>query len=144
MESDYSYEVESEEEGENIDYDSCDEEQALTSSVKPTNEYGDPLDYDHVKAGMWVVVLYEEERFIGKVQDKQGVQVNVRCLALPFGINIPQEFEPGEGMIKFTKRTLPQHRLGCTRMENKRGSGSGCTSVSVSFIYVVGGTNFSY
>ena len=68
VDSDYSYEAESEEEGENIDYDSCDEEQASTSSVKPTNEYGDPLDYDHVKAGMWVVVLYEEERFIGKVQ----------------------------------------------------------------------------
>ena len=52
VDSDYSYEAESEEEGENIDYDSCDEEQASTSSVKPTNEYGDPLDYDHVKADM--------------------------------------------------------------------------------------------
>ena len=99
MDSDYSYEAEREEEGKNIDYDSCDEEQASTSSVKLTNEYGDPLYYDHVKAGMWVVVLYEEKMFIGKVQYKQGDEVNVRCLALPFGINIPQEFEPGEGIF---------------------------------------------
>ena len=56
----------------------------------------DEIEYCDVKAGMWVVVVYEEERFIGKVQHKKAGEVNVRCLEKPLGINLPQLFEPGE------------------------------------------------
>ena len=58
----------------------------------------DEIEYCDIKAGMWVVVVYEEERFIRKVQHKMAGEVNVRCLEKPLGINLPQLFEPGEGI----------------------------------------------
>ena len=61
-------------------------------------EYGELMHYDDVQPGIWVVVVYEEEKFIGKVQHKKGGEVNVRCLEKPLGINTPQIFEPGEGI----------------------------------------------
>ena len=57
-----------------------------------------PMKFDDVEAGMWVIVVYEGEKFLGNVQDKKASQFNVLCLEKPFGINVPQNFEKGEGV----------------------------------------------
>ena len=38
---------------------------------------------------MWVIVIYEEEKWIGKVVTKGHDQVCVRCLEKPFVIHQP-------------------------------------------------------
>ena len=43
---------------------------------------------------MWVIVRYDDERFLGQVLQKVNGQVEVRCLKEAFGIcHEPQEFE---------------------------------------------------
>ena len=39
------------------------------------------------------VVIYEEEKFIGKVANVVSGQAVVQCLTKPLGINKPQDFE---------------------------------------------------
>ena len=39
-----------------------------------------PIPYEKVKEGMWVIVIYEEEKWIGKVVTKCHDQVCIRCL----------------------------------------------------------------
>ena len=56
-----------------------------------------PIKNEDVVCGMWVVVSYEGECFIGMVVSKDGEWINVRCLQLPYGIGEPQLFEEGEG-----------------------------------------------
>ncbi|PIK41122.1 hypothetical protein BSL78_22032 [Apostichopus japonicus] len=53
------------------------------------------LDMKDVKVSMWVKVKYEEEVFIGRVLQKVGDEVCVRCLEKPFGVDkgMPQEME---------------------------------------------------
>ena len=47
-----------------------------------------PIPYEKLKEGMLVViVIYEEEKWIGKVVTKCHDQVFVRCLEKPFGIH---------------------------------------------------------
>ena len=46
-----------------------------------------------VKEGDWVVVIYEGEKFIGKVVNAVNGQAVVQCLTKPLGINTPQDFE---------------------------------------------------
>ena len=48
--------------------------------------------------GDWVVVLYEEEQFLGKVVGKAGKFAHVRCLEKPYTIKEPQFLER-EGAI---------------------------------------------
>ena len=45
------------------------------------------------KKGDWVVVIYEEEKFIGKVANVVNGQAAVQCLTKPLGINTSQDFE---------------------------------------------------
>ena len=43
---------------------------------------------------MWVIIWYEEERFLGQVLRKVKGEIEVRCLKKPFGISgEPQDFE---------------------------------------------------
>ena len=39
-----------------------------------------PIPNEKVKEGMWVIVIYEEEKWIGKVVTKCHDQVCIRCL----------------------------------------------------------------
>ena len=43
--------------------------------------------------GMWVVVKYEGEKFIGNVLGKRNGEFQVHCLDKPFGIREPQSYE---------------------------------------------------
>ena len=58
----------------------------------------EPMAYDDVSAGMWVVVMYEGERFLGKVIQKKCGEYLVKCLSMPFGVRIPQQYEDDEGV----------------------------------------------
>ena len=52
------------------------------------------------KSKNWVIVVYEGERFIGKVMTEAvNGDVRVRCLEKPFGINEPQKLEHEEDVI---------------------------------------------
>ena len=51
------------------------------------------IHYEDVKSGMWVLVFYEQEKWLGKVIEKREVQVRARCLEQPFGVNMPQNME---------------------------------------------------
>ena len=46
-----------------------------------------------VKEGDWVVMTYEEKKFIGKVMNIVNVQAAVHCLTKPLGMNTLQDFE---------------------------------------------------
>ena len=46
-----------------------------------------------MKEGDWVVVIYEEKKFIGKVANVVNGQAAVQYLAKPLGINTTQDFE---------------------------------------------------
>ena len=39
-----------------------------------------PIPNEKVKEGMWVIVIYKEEKWIGKVVTKCHDQVCIRCL----------------------------------------------------------------
>ena len=62
-----------------------------------------PIPYEKVKEGMWVIVLYEEEKWIGKVVTKCHDQVCVRCLEKLFAIHQPQLLEREEDSIYFSQ-----------------------------------------
>ena len=47
-----------------------------------------PITYGEVNPGIWVIVFYEGEKFLGKVQEKKAGQFKVLCLEKPFGINV--------------------------------------------------------
>ena len=61
-----------------------------------------PIPYEKVKEGMWVIVIYEEEKWIGKVVTKCHDQVCVRCLEKPFGLHQSQLLERQEDSIYFS------------------------------------------
>ena len=46
-----------------------------------------------------MIVVYERERFIGKVMTSSEWELRVRCLEKPFGINEPQKLEHEEDVI---------------------------------------------
>ena len=62
-----------------------------------------PIPFEKVKEGMCVIVIYEEEKWIGKVVAKFHDQVCVRCLGKPFGIHQPQLLEREENSIYFSQ-----------------------------------------
>ena len=49
--------------------------------------------FDDVNIGMWVIAIYEDEKWLANVVDKRGNQVLVRCLEKPFGVKEPQNLE---------------------------------------------------
>ena len=102
----HSKETESEEES-GLSEMSDDEEEDRSEEVsvecnrnadENTNELlvsDDPMNYDDVLSGMWVVVWYEGERFLGNVDSKVDGDIYVRCLDKPFGVRTPQSYERG-------------------------------------------------
>ena len=52
-----------------------------------------PRPISSVKEGDWVVVIYEEEKFIGKVANVVNGQAAMQCLAKSLRINTQQDFE---------------------------------------------------
>ena len=57
----------------------------------------EPMLFHDIKPGMWVIVIYEEENFLAKVQHKSTDAptqlINVLCLEKPLGINTPKSFK---------------------------------------------------
>ena len=52
-----------------------------------------PMPFDDVNIGMWVIAIYEDEKWLANVVDKWGNQVLVHCLEKPFGVKEPQNLE---------------------------------------------------
>ena len=61
-------------------------------SEDETNDL-EEIHYEDVRSGMWVLVFYEQEKWLGKVIEKREGQVRVRCLEKPFGVNMSQNME---------------------------------------------------
>ena len=59
--------------------------------MSATND--EPIQFEDIKEGDWVQVFYEEEKFLGKVLQKQINEIQVRCLEKPFNNREPQERE---------------------------------------------------
>ena len=58
-------------------------------SEDETNDL-EEIHYEDVKSGMWVLVFYEQEKWLGKVIEKKEHKVRVGCSEKPFGMNMPQ------------------------------------------------------
>ena len=58
-----------------------------------------PIPFDDVIIRMWVIAIYEDEKWLANVVDKRGNQVLVRCLEKPFGVKEPQNLEREEDAI---------------------------------------------
>ena len=48
---------------------------------------------------MWVIDIYQDEKWLANVVDKRGNQVLVCCLEKPFGVKKPQNLEREEDAI---------------------------------------------
>ena len=42
---------------------------------------------------MWVITIYENEKWLGNVVNKKANQICVRCLEKPYSVNKPQNLE---------------------------------------------------
>ena len=70
---------------------------SLSNSQEMKYDKGEnPMKFD-VAAGMWVIVV-QGSKILRKVLGKNAGQFNVLCLEKPFGINVPQNLEKGEGV----------------------------------------------
>ena len=58
-----------------------------------------PINYDNVNVGIWVIIIYENEKWLGNVVDKKANQVCVRCLEKQYGVKEPQNLERKEDAI---------------------------------------------
>ena len=61
------------------------------------------IHYNDVTIGMWVITIYEDEKWLGKVVDKKEKQICVRCLEKPFGVKEPQNLEREENAVYFDR-----------------------------------------
>ena len=61
-------------------------------SEDETNDL-EEIHYKDIKSGIWVLVFYEQEKWLGKVIEKREGEVRVRYLKKPFGVNMPQIVE---------------------------------------------------
>ena len=77
-----------------VEYESTDESIATTNITYPMNLY--PISYDDVKIGMWVINIYENEKWLVDAVNKKANQICVRCLEKPYGVNEPQNLEREE------------------------------------------------
>ena len=51
---------------------------------------------------MWVIVIYEDEKFLRKVLKKVDGLCCVRCLTKPFGIRTPQDLEREDDAVFYS------------------------------------------
>lgn len=75
-----------------IDFSFLTQEGCAVSGVLPKID-DEPMQYDDVEVGMWVVVAYDGRKYLGKVMKKEMVKGNkatgkytVKCLSEPFPI----------------------------------------------------------
>ena len=61
------------------------------------------IHYNDVTIGMWVITIYEDEKWLGKVVDKKEKQICVRYLEKPFGGKEPQNLEREENAVYFDR-----------------------------------------
>ena len=80
----------------------------LFINIRIQNSFG-ILPPKEATEGMWVIVHYEEEKFLGKIIRKRNIGVQVRCLEKPYGIHEPQDMERDENAILY--KTL--YKLRC-------------------------------
>ena len=58
-----------------------------------------PIPFDDVNIGMWVIAIYEDEKWLADVVYTRGNQVLFCCLEKPFGIKEAQNLEWEEDTI---------------------------------------------
>ena len=75
----------------------------------PMQHQDEPMLFDDIKLGMWVIVIYEEEKFLAKVHckstDAPTKLINVLCLEKPLRINTPQSFTKSSFDVEKVCRT---------------------------------------
>ena len=50
---------------------------------------------------MLVIIIYENEKFLGNVIEKKSNQIRVRCLEKPLSLNDPQDLQREEDAVYF-------------------------------------------
>lgn len=73
-----------------------------------------PLKYEDVEVGQWVIVSYEDEKFIEKVIKKGEWEFNLKtkksfmviCLEITLGIATPQRYEKGDPIFHRVHHTV--------------------------------------
>ena len=60
---------------------------------KDERNYSEDVQFEDVKSGMWVLVFYEQENWLGNVLEKWEGQVRVKCFYKPFGVNMLQKWK---------------------------------------------------
>ena len=95
--------------------------ESQSSSTRPRNQ----LPFCAIKRGVWIVVVYEGEYFLGQVEtvhpagcDVHSACALVTCLKKPYGISGEQEFENPQNIIcydEFYKSavTPKSSKVGC-------------------------------
>ena len=78
------------------------------------------MESEQVKIGMWVKVVYEGEKFLGKVTDVKNGYYAVRCLERPFCIGQPQQFEK-ESQVIYYDEVYKTDVKPTLAMNNNRG-----------------------
>ena len=75
-----------------VDFGFLTQEGCATSDVLPKID-DEPMQYDDVEVGMWIVVAYDGKKYLGKVikkemvkGDKYSGKYTVKCLSEPFPI----------------------------------------------------------
>ena len=97
-EEEESVEVDSEEESEASD----DTSHEVNTIEKPKNDVVlVPLDFETVTVNLWVLVVYEGKKFLGRCLGKAGGKFRVQCLSLPFGVRLAQDLEKEADMVYY-------------------------------------------
>ena len=102
----------------------------------------EPMLFDDIKPGVWVIVIYEEEQFLVKVQHKSTDApthlINVLCLEKPLGINTPKSFEKSSFDAEKVYRTeIRPYQTQIDKNGKRRKSGYGNTEIhfiDISFV----------
>ena len=61
------------------------------------------LQYEDVNEGQWVIVVYEGERFVGKITENGNKMFAVRYLEKPLGIGTPQDLEKETDVVFYDR-----------------------------------------
>ena len=92
--------------------------------------------FDDIKPRMWFTVIYEEEKFLAKVQHKStdapSQVINVLFLGKPLGINTPQSFEKSSFDVEKVYRTEIRPYKKKNKKKNRHESGYG--NIEIHFI----------
>ena len=65
------------------------------------------LLFEDVTVNSWVLVLYEDEKFLGQCLSKINGKFRVQCLSMPYGIRSAQVFEKEVDIVYYDKVYKP-------------------------------------